>query len=43
MKITVEFEEEPTEVIPGYTIMLICVLTVVISVVLIYSRHKKIK
>ena len=42
LKITVEFEKQ-SEIIPGYSILLICGLTVIISLIKIYSRHKKIK
>lgn len=42
LKVTVEFEKQP-EIIPGYSIILICGLTVIISLIIIYSRHKKIK
>ncbi|MFX1420427.1 MAG: ABC transporter substrate-binding protein, partial [Promethearchaeota archaeon] len=42
-KIIVEFEEGPPEIILGYNIILICVLTGVISLIGIYSWHKKIK
>ncbi|MFX1417477.1 MAG: ABC transporter substrate-binding protein, partial [Promethearchaeota archaeon] len=42
-KIIVEFEEGPPEIILGYNIILICVLTGVISLIGIYSWHRKIK
>ncbi|UCC21004.1 MAG: ABC transporter substrate-binding protein [Promethearchaeota archaeon] len=42
-KITVEFEEEPAEIIFGYNIILLCVLIGIISLIGIYSHQKKIK